>query len=304
MTKSGKFLPTLELSKVVEKKWIDRYRKQFLQKPNWIPCESQIDTVSTSVWLNWKERLFVERLEQKSKLIGQLLEDSKNDWEAVCFQLLAKNFGLNLNGSAFLSIAKSLSFDVLRKNWNNVLNLESLFLGMSGLLSPPFVDSFHKTLAKKFDFLKRKHQLKPCEELVVQFNRLRPMNFPTIRWVQLAQLYAKHKALFSSFIRNENRFNVSWLSDLEVSEYWKSHYVFGKNSAQKPKGLSKGFQDLILINTIIPLKFTYEIHIGKDPSELIFDWIQKLKPEKNSIVNGFMKLKIPVNSALDSQSLI
>ena len=73
MTKSGSVLPTLELSKVVEKKWIERYQKQFSQKPDWIPCESQIDTVNTSVWLNWKERLFVERLEQKSKLIEQLL---------------------------------------------------------------------------------------------------------------------------------------------------------------------------------------------------------------------------------------
>lgn len=273
------------------KKWIHRYQKQFSQKLNWIPCESQIDHVNTSVWLNWQERLFVERLEQKSKLISQLLEESKNDWEAVCFQMLAKNFRLNRNGSAFLSIAKSLSFNVIRKNWDNVHSLESLFLGMSGLLLPPFEDPFHKTLAKKFDYLKGKHQLKAQDEILVHFSHLRPMNFPTIRWAQLAQLYVLHKALFSSFIENQNRLNLSWLSDLEVSDYWKSHYVFGKNSAVRRKGLSKEFQDLILINTIIPLKFTYESYLGKDPSEIVFDWIRKLKSEKNTIARGFFKIK-------------
>ena len=40
------------------------------------------------------------------------------------------------------------------------------------------------------------------------------------------------------------------------------------------------YQELLIINTIIPLKFAYEIHIGNDSSELLFDWAQKIKPEK------------------------
>ena len=60
----------------------------------------------------------------------------------------------------------------------------------------------------------------------------------------------------------------------------------------------------MVVNTVIPLKFANEKHIGNDPSELIFDWAQQLKPEKNSIVSGFEKLKFGATSALDSQSLI
>ena len=44
--------------------------------------------------------------------------------------------------------------------------------------------------------------------------------------------------------------------------------------------------------------------MGNDTSELIFDWAQQSKPEKNSIVSGFEKLKVDATSALDSQSLI
>ena len=110
--------------------------------------------------------------------------------------------------------------------------------------------------------------------------------------------------IFSRFIQKENQFKTDWLADVRVSDYWKTHYVFGKSSASKNKGISKAFQELLLINTVIPLKFAYEKHIGNDPSKLIFDWAQQLKPENNSIVSGFEKLKVGANSALDSQSLI
>ena len=41
-------------------------------------------------------------------------------------------------------------------------------------------------------------------------------------------------------------------------------------------GLSKAFQELLLINIIIQLKFAYEKHMGNDPEYLIFDWAQQL----------------------------
>ena len=50
------------------------------------------------------------------------------DWEAVCFVLLAKSFGLNVNGAAFLEVPKTIPFSVIRKNWNEVQSLEVLFL--------------------------------------------------------------------------------------------------------------------------------------------------------------------------------
>ena len=92
---------------------------------------------------------------------------------------------------------------------------------------------------------------------------------------------------------------MDWLAEVWVLDYCKAHYVFCKSSTSKNKGLSKSFQELMLINTIIPLKFAYKKHMGNDPSELIFNWGQQLKPEKNSIVSGFEKLKVGNTSALD-----
>jgi hypothetical protein len=39
-------LPTLELSKIVSTPFLKQYQQQFLQVPNWIPCEDQIGTVA------------------------------------------------------------------------------------------------------------------------------------------------------------------------------------------------------------------------------------------------------------------
>ena len=95
---------------------------------------------------NWLERLYFERLESKSEQIKQLLADSKNDWEAVLFKMLAKNFGLKVNGDAFLSMANSIDFSIVRKLQNNQTALEALFFGQSGLLE----DGRSRTLLFKF----------------------------------------------------------------------------------------------------------------------------------------------------------
>ncbi len=107
-------IAVLELKNYVDKSVLDSY--QLLMKPkSWIFCEKQISTIDDFVVRNWQERLFFERLERKSKSINDLLEQTNNDWEAVLFCLLAKNFGLNTNGDVFFKIAKSIPFSTIRK---------------------------------------------------------------------------------------------------------------------------------------------------------------------------------------------
>src|SRR5690606_1682006 len=121
-------LPVLELKKYVPDTLNTEYMNLHHIK-SWIFCENQIGNVSPEVLQGWKYTLFLERLQEKSAPIQALLTRSKNDWEAVLFCMLAKNFGLNINGNAFFELAKSLPFAVIRKEANEVENLEALFLG-------------------------------------------------------------------------------------------------------------------------------------------------------------------------------
>lgn len=99
--KNNSIVPTLELKEVVDKTVLLNYSKLLSAKDKWINCEADFAEVAPFVLESWLERLYIERLERKSETIEKLLQDSKNNWEAVLFKMLAKNFGLKVNGEAF-----------------------------------------------------------------------------------------------------------------------------------------------------------------------------------------------------------
>ena len=53
-------------------------------------------------------------------------DPTKNDWEAVLFKMLSKNFGLKVNGESFLSLAQSIDFSIIRKTQSNQKNLGTI----------------------------------------------------------------------------------------------------------------------------------------------------------------------------------
>ena len=194
--KNNTEIPTLELKNYVQLSDLNKYQSLITQK-NWIYCENDLHSVTDFIFKNWEERLYFERLERKSNEILQLLEASNNDWEAVLFCLLAKNFGLNTNGALFLKMAKSIPFSVIRKESFAVENIEALFFGQANMLASDFQDSYVIELQKEFDYLGYKHNIQKSIFDKVEFFKHRPDNFPTIRLAQLAALYHKEQNLFS-----------------------------------------------------------------------------------------------------------
>jgi len=248
--------------------------------------------------------LYFERLERKSKDIEQLLQLSANNWEAVLFKMLAKNFGLKVNGESFLSVASSIDFSIIRKICSNLNSLEALLFGQAGLLEEDDDIPFYNDLKSEYKFLKQKYQLSNTSVTPIQFFRLRPSNFPTIRLSQLANLYQKHQNLFSIIIESGSVEEFYKLFKVGTSTFWETHYTFGKTSKQSNKNITKQFIDLLLINTIIPIKFAYAKKIGKHNEESILNLIQEISSEKNSIIEKFNEFKTFSKSALQSQALI
>jgi hypothetical protein len=296
-------IPVLELKNYVDGITIANYQKLVSPK-SWIFCEKQLKDIPQFTFLNWQERLFFERLERKSKPIFELLEQTNNDWEAVLFCLLAKNFGLNTNGEIFLKIVKSIPFAVIRKECFEVENLEALLFGSSGLLDAEKEDAYFKDLKFRYFYLLHKYQIeKNCSE-PVQFFKHRPDNFPTIRLSQLANLYHEHQNLFSNVTTLTSVEAIYNLFQVSVSTYWQTHYQFDKVSPKKKKALSKSFVDLIILNTIIPLQFAYAKSQGKEVSEDLINVLNDIDPEKNSIIEKFSSFGIKSKNAFESQSLL
>ncbi|WP_243739413.1 DUF2851 family protein [Flavicella sediminum] len=301
---NGDEIVTLVLKSFVHENSLKNYLALLYKKEQWILCEKDVQHISSLFLNSWLTRLYFERLETKSKQILDLLQASANDWEAVLFVLMAKCFGMKLNGQAFLNLARSFEFKVFRKQQTLTNGLEVLLFGQAGFLNSEMEDVYGKELKKEFDFIKHKYKLVPIFYGQFSFFRLRPANFPTIRISQLAQIYQQHQNLFSK-IQSLNAITDYYeLFDLKTSSYWETHYTFGKISSKKSKKISKAFVDLLLINTIIPVMYTYQKIKGSHEFEKLEKLVQLIKPEKNTIISNFNKLEIVAKNAMDSQALI
>nr|WP_315185859.1 DUF2851 family protein [uncultured Flavobacterium sp.] len=296
-------IPVLELKKYVDAVTITNYQALIAPK-SWIFCEKELSKIDSFVFKNWQERLFLERLERKSQPIYDLLEETNQDWEAVLFWLLAKNFGLNTNGEIFLKIAKSIPFSIIRKENFELQNLEALIFGTAGLLASEKEDAYFKDLQFRYFYLLHKYQIEKTIIEPVHFFKHRPDNFPTIRLSQLAGLYHSQHNLFSKIIGFNSVANIYQLLAVSASLYWQNHYQFDRESPKKKKGLSKSFVDLIIINTIIPLQFAYAKSQGKDVLEELMQLLHEVAPEKNAIIDKFNSFGIKSTNAFETQSLL
>lgn len=301
--KDNSEIPTVELKEYVALSDLHKYQSLVSQK-SWIYCENELQNVDNFIFKNWQERLFFERLERKSQLIFELVETSNQDWEAVLFYLLAKNFGLNTNGELFFKVAKSIPFHVIRKESFSLESLEALLLGQANLLSHDFQDSYAKELQKSYAYLVQKYQLQEKVIGSVEFFKHRPDNFPTIRLVQFANLYFHRKNLFSLVMNSTSISELYQIFNLGVSKYWETHYNFDKESSKKMKKLSKSFIDLLVINTIIPLRFAYARSQNKEITQELIDLATLIPAEQNVIIEKFKIFGLQVNNVYESQALL
>lgn len=296
-------IPILELQNKVSSLLINRYEKLMLEK-EFIFCENQLPALSEIGWISWKERLATERCIRKSEIILQEIKNTKLDWENTFWTFLSKSLGGTVNGEAFYNLAQSLPQQILVKHKNSLLQIEGLLFGQAQLLEGDVNDSYYLALKKEYKHLKNKYQLNPIQ-IPLHFLRMRPNNFPTIRLAQLAMLVLNSNHLFSKIKEASSVKEVEKFLVVNVSSYWVNHYQFNVSSVSKNKKIGATTVQNILINTIVPILFAYGISTqNQDVKDKAIQWLQELKPEKNSIITQWEELKIQSINAMDTQALL
>lgn len=297
---TDKRIPTLELKYYIDENVISKYEK-FINGDQFIACEDIFN--KDKIPVNFHEENILKKLEEKSSELEQALEIQKNNFEAVLFHSFAYSFGLKVNAHIFRQIAESIDYSIVNKIRQNPLQLEALLFGISGWLENA-EDNQMRIWKREFDFIKAKFRISDLK-FHPKFLRLRPPNFPTIRLSQLANLYYQHQNLFSKIITAEK---IEELYDIfkpiKASDYWDCHFNFGTVSKLQSKTLSKEFTDLIILNTVLPLKYTYHKYHNEEITDQIMEFYRNIPGEKNSVILGWKNLGLPVSNALESQSLI
>ncbi len=277
-----------------------------LNNEHWVPCQHHFYKVSEITKDLWLDRLLIERLERKTEAIAAAYEHNSGDWEETFWQFIARYFGSKVNAEPMERLAIGLPHLVLAKHKNQLFQIEALLFGQSGLLEVDFTDEYPKALKKEFLFLQKKHSLvAPVGKAVWKFSRMRPQSFPTIRLAQLAGLVHKSSHLFSKIITPMPISDLKTLFEVEVSDYWHSHFMFDTPSVFSEKSFGKEAIGVLLINVVAPFLFFYgKMRKEEAVKDRALEILDNLKPEKNVVTEGWQKLGMDIKNAGRSQSLI
>lgn len=284
---------------------VSRSIEWLLHRETAFPCFDAIPQIDPLHLTGWLASLLGERLERKTQDLDVLLTHYQNDWNEVFYIALCRNFGFGTNADAFERLAKSIPFRCIQKQRSSHTQIEALFFGQAGMLEEANDDRYYRLLQQEYGFLRHKYGLTPIDRHLFKNLRIRPDNFPYIRIVQLAAIWVHHDTLFSSLLEAGNIRAIKNTFRVAPFTYWDTHYHFRYASPYKDKTIGENALDILLINTVVPMFFVYGLR-NKRPEycERAVQILERIRPEKNTIVSNFCQAGIMVRHAGDTQALI
>jgi hypothetical protein len=282
----------------------------FVNNPSPLPCSGLIVLTDSFMVKHWLWSLGVERLQRKSSGIREMLVRTGNDWEETLYRLVSRYFGFRVNTDPFGMLASRLPLKIIRKHSDNLLQVEALLFGTAGLLGEELFreavkDDYFLLLTREYRVLRSKYSLQPVDGWLWKFHRLRPANFPTVRLSQLAALLTHSEGLFSRVLECRDTESLRSLLSVTASQYWNSHYQFGKEVTSTTGRAGKQSVDLLIINAVAPLLFVCgKIRQQQELCDRAVDILDSLPPEENSVVTDFVEAGLKPESAFASQALL
>lgn len=93
-------IPCLELQQRIPKMLLKRYQ-QLKVSAAFVPCAPLLHRVSEDAWESWNGKLMRERMERKTGIFMNWLEQNHFNWEEVCFRAMAQALGMPVNTAHF-----------------------------------------------------------------------------------------------------------------------------------------------------------------------------------------------------------
>jgi len=310
-TLRGNTLPTVELLHRISTDSIALHL-ELMRSQSSVPCAKlmhKADPLRTSAWL---ERVLIERLERKTTDVEALYKQLDKDPAATLYHMLARAFGLKVNAEPFGMLAHALPLKVLLKYRDDALRTEALLYGQAGLLQVDFVDDYPRQLQQEHALLARMHGLRPAPVAAWKFGRMRPVNFPTVRIAQLAQLLMRCDGTFNDLLEEDDVHTIRQRLEVQASDYWSTHYQFDKPSAlpagqagAQPKRLGRTGTDHLIINALVPALFALgRLHGRSTWQDRALHLLEQLPAEKNRLLDSWAQLGLAADSAARGQALI
>lgn len=321
----SRIIPTVVLSEFLSCSIHDIW-KDIINNPSpvfRIPCYESRDKIDENLKIDFINSLGLKRLNYRTARIreryGELAARypdtvMKMILGKLLFEYVCEALGFSKNKFQFLKFASSVEFQKIKIHCKRLTDYEAVFFGISGFLENPKIkDNYLVELRNRWISLKDKLKFETMDRSEWMFFRLRPANFPTLRMA-----YAS--AFAFELINNNLLENISkpfqtnktyrellkLLKSIETTEYWKSHYDFGKKSSAAYHIGTARTSDII-INVILPfINFYSGITDNKIMQDKTEELYSSLKESADNKVLRVMKKQINYypGSARENQGLI
>jgi hypothetical protein len=303
-TLRGTPLPTIELYPRVDQASIALHL-ELMRGRGFVPCAHLLghtDPLRNSAWL---ERVLVERLERKTAHVEQLHARLGGDPAETVYHMLALAFGMKVNAEPFGMLANALPLKTLLKYRDDPFRTEALLFGQAGLLQVDFVDDYPRALQAEHAVLAHLHQLRPAPVAAWKFARMRPVNFPTVRIAQFAQLLMRCDGTFADLLETDDAQVLRQHLEVLASPYWTTHYQFDRPCAPQAKRLGRTGTDHLIINALVPALFGLGRLLGRDDMrQRALHLLEQLPAEHNTLLKGWASLGLKADSAARGQALL
>ncbi|MCO5260247.1 MAG: DUF2851 family protein [Crocinitomicaceae bacterium] len=265
-------LPTIELKPYIDEKHYENW-EQFARSVKDIACEDSISTIDSVYVASMLHRTAIERMNRRVKQLTYMYSGTDNP--TLLYQLIAKAFGTKVNVVPFECLTNQLPISLLKK-WNKNKQ-KQVVLQTSGL----FMDEQNNL------------EIAPLNPSMWKRKGLRPPAFPEKRLV-----------LFASFIaRCDFELLSNLLSPKEAIDY--TYQLIEKLNQEEQLHFSKTLVNQLFINAFLPYFWYKSIQTLDDNlQEFIIDFLEKLPPDENYIIQKWKNSGIKPKNAYESQALI
>lgn len=270
-------------------------------KSSVIRCADLLPRMPETVKTSWLDSLLVERMEMKSDIVLGYVERFNGDIDQAFFAMLARAMGCKVNSEPMEMLVQATPLRILLKH-NGVLQTEALLLGQAGLLEHAQTDDYVIALRREYEFLKAKFSIEPISSGVWKYARLRPLNFPDIRLVQLAAIVRALPGNFASCLS----LPLDKLLAVAPSAYWDKHYRLGVEANNElPKAIGVNSRRLIMINAVIPFAFAMGRRFDNAERKMAaVDALRNIEIEKNSVIEKWASAGLDAKDEAEAQAVL
>lgn len=251
--------------------------------------------------------LLIERVEMKSNDITEILNENQFSWSETFYSSMMKMIGMGRNQKAFIRLSKIVPYRMICRERDAIKKVEALLLGAAGFLEDP-IDSYEMSLAKEFKHLKYKHNIRVMRRSdwgEQDRSTTRPASHPMLRLAQIAALVQSKDFLFDNALNCRTPEDVHKLFSACASEYWDTHYVFGFQTKECVKNITKDAAEILGINVVCMMMFCHGQHTAnQELKDAALDLLEKLKVEKNRITINWQKAGVKIENAAFGQAML